>query len=113
MRSVATDTTALGVAIAAGQAKGVELCDLKLENRQYCINLQHDTFLPTTTDTERNRRYAKWKMAVERSLGWAVSKKSQTMTEERYRLLASIPAGVFFFTSFLFLAVSQSMCSSA
>lgn len=29
---------------------------------------------------ERNLRYKKWKMAVQRSLGWAVTKKSVVMT---------------------------------
>lgn len=65
------------------------------------------TFLPTTTDAERNVRYTKWKMAVQRSLGWSVSKKSEAMTDERYRLLASVPASVFLICSFLFLAHSK------
>ena len=30
--------------------------------------------------TERNLRYTKWKMAVERSLGWVTAKKSVAMT---------------------------------
>lgn len=30
--------------------------------------------------TERDARYKKWKMAVERSLGWEVVQKSEQMT---------------------------------
>lgn len=104
MRAQTDDTTALGVAMAAGLAEGIEACDLLPENREV---MQHDTFLPTTTDEERNQRYAKWKMAVERSLGWAVTKKSVIMTDERYRLLASIPCGVFLLSTFILLTLSQ------
>lgn len=66
-------------------------------------NHQQDTYLPTTTETERNLRYNKWKMAVQRSLGWAVTKKSEAMTDERFRLLASIPCSWYIFTTFLML----------
>lgn len=46
-------------------------------------------------------------MAVERSLGWSVTKKSDAMTDERYRLLASVPAGIFLIGSFIMLAASK------
>lgn len=105
MRSKATDTTALGVAVAAGLADGVNACDFRDEFRDKVI--VHDTFLPTTTLEERNARYAKWKMAVERSLGWSVTKKSGVMTDERFRLLSSIPASLFLLGSFVMLVVSQ------
>lgn len=41
------DITALGVAMAAGQAPGVDLWDLKAENYE---TVPTDTYLPTTTD---------------------------------------------------------------
>lgn len=34
---------------------------------------------------ERDARYTKWKMAVQRSLGWVLSKKSESMTS-KYRV---------------------------
>lgn len=107
MRSVQTDVTALGAAIAAGQAEGIKVCDLNPGNRFGESNQQFDTFLPTTTVDDRNSRYEKWKMAVARSLGWNQSRKTTVMTEERYRLLSSIPASMFVLTSFMMLVCSK------
>lgn len=70
---------------------------------RYYENVHYDTFLPTTTDEERDLRYTKWKKAVQRSLGWAITKKSAAMTDERYRLLASIPASIFLVSTFIML----------
>lgn len=89
--------------MVAGHADGINLGTLKPEFNK----TTHDTFLPTTTPEERNTRYSKWKMAVERSLGWAVTKKSDTMTNERFQLLSSIPMALFVMSSFTMLAVSQ------
>lgn len=36
------------------------------------ITIDETTFTPSITPAERNERYQKWKMAVERSLGWDV-----------------------------------------
>ncbi|GAB0097837.1 Glycerol kinase [Sergentomyia squamirostris] len=105
LRSKTADTTALGVAMAAGLAHGVNAVDFHDEFRDKVV--VHDTFLPTTIIEERNARYAKWKMAVERSLGWAVTKKSGIMTDERYRMLSSIPASLFLIGSFVMLVVSR------
>jgi glycerol kinase len=107
LRAQQQDTTALGAAMAAGQADGIDVYNLKVENRPHTPHVHHDTFLPTTTDDERNARYTKWRMAVERSLGWAVSKKSEAMTDEKYRLLASIPASLFVLSTFVLLTLSQ------
>lgn len=126
--------------MAAGQADGIDAWPLDAEERE---TVATDTFLPTTTEdgvlifliivwfgcnfllfSERNLRYKKWKMAVQRSLGWAISKKSDLMTgwnfiacyncfsnlfisDERYRLLASVPAGFFLISSFSLLALSE------
>lgn len=85
----------------AAHADGINAFVLKRDTR-LPNNLQ-DTYLPTTTDTERNLRYTKWKMAVQRSLGWSVTKKSEAMTDERFRLLASIPCSLFIISTFLML----------
>ncbi|KAL1378154.1 hypothetical protein pipiens_000007, partial [Culex pipiens pipiens] len=102
------DPAALGTAMAAAQANGINLYDLEPEswNAQRHVTT-HETFLPTTTEEERDARYTKWKMAVQRSLGWAVTKKSEAMTDERYALLASIPASLFLLSSFVMLVFSQ------
>nr|CAD7459446.1 unnamed protein product [Timema tahoe] len=115
-RSTMTDVRALGAAMVAGRAEGVAVWNLEEQAKQA---IESDVFLPTTTDEERDSRYTKWKMAVERSLGWATTKKSVAMTvlilehsgvlaisDERYRLLASIPASWFLITSFTMLVLS-------
>ncbi|KMQ94260.1 glycerol kinase 3 [Lasius niger] len=76
-RSTMPDMTALGVAMAAGHAEGIDVWNLEGEEVE---TVPTDTFLPTTTPEERDARYKKWKMAVERSLGWATVKKSDQMT---------------------------------
>lgn len=102
-RSTMPDITALGVAMAAGHADGISVWELEGEEVE---TVPKDTFLPTTTPEERDARYKKWKMAVERSLGWAAVKKSDQMTDERYYVLASIPASWFLLTSFILLRLS-------
>ncbi|KAM3968653.1 glycerol kinase 2 isoform 3-T3 [Aphomia sociella] len=101
LRAHSWDMSALGAAVAAGGAAGV--WSVQRWRRQPTPT---DTFLPTTTDDDRDARYTKWKMAVQRSLGWATTKKSITMTEERYRLLASIPATLYIIGSFTMLVAS-------
>ncbi|KAK9702408.1 FGGY family of carbohydrate kinase [Popillia japonica] len=103
-RAHSQDMTALGAAMAAGSAKGITVWDLNAHDKEVVAS---DTFLPTTTDDERNARYTKWKMAVQRSLGWATTKKSPDMTDERYRLLSSIPASLYLISSFGLLVLSK------
>ncbi|KAI4492423.1 hypothetical protein M0804_002214 [Polistes exclamans] len=107
-RSTIPDMTALGVAMAAGNAEGINAWEFENEEIE---RVATDTFLPTTTPEERDARYKKWKMAVERSLGWAAVKKSDQMTgnikNERYCVLASIPASWFLMSSFILLRFSQ------
>ncbi|XP_057324291.1 glycerol kinase-like isoform X2 [Microplitis mediator] len=102
-RSTMPDITALGAAIAAGQAQGVEVWPLDGDESE---SVPNDTFLPTTTPEERDGRYKKWKMAVQRSLGWAATKITAHMTDERYRVLASIPASWFVMSTFVLLRLS-------
>ncbi|XP_046426465.1 glycerol kinase isoform X3 [Neodiprion fabricii] len=103
-RSTVPDITALGVAMAAGHAEGIDVWELEGEEVE---TVPTDTFLPTTTPEERDARYTKWKMAVQRSLGWSTSKMSDQMTDERYKMLASIPASWFLLTSFILLRLSK------
>ncbi|XP_049785027.1 glycerol kinase isoform X1 [Schistocerca cancellata] len=67
-RPVMSETTALGAAMAAGSAEGIEVWDTTELHPTLC-----DEFKPAISNEERNLRYSKWKMAVERSLGWQVA----------------------------------------
>ncbi|KAG4065728.1 hypothetical protein HA402_012406 [Bradysia odoriphaga] len=60
------ESTALGAAMVAGRAVGK--WDMTLP-----IPLKSSSFKSTITDDERDVRYSKWKMAVERSLGWEIA----------------------------------------
>ncbi|XP_013178627.1 PREDICTED: glycerol kinase isoform X3 [Papilio xuthus] len=80
LRAHTWDMSALGAAVCAGHATGVWAVD---QWRHHAT--PNDTFLPTTTDDDRDARYTKWKMAVQRSLGWATTKKSIAMTGQAKR----------------------------
>lgn len=82
MRSQTNDTTSLGCAIAAARADGINLIDLRPENRVNNVKISHDTYLPSVTDENRHARINKWKMAVQRSYGWATVKKTIPMTSK-------------------------------
>jgi glycerol kinase len=66
VRPAATETTALGAAYAAGLAVGFwsSLEELRGNERG------ERTWSPRATAAERERGYALWRAAVERSLGW-------------------------------------------
>lgn len=57
------ETTSLGAAMVAGRAVGKWNFSTKL-------NVNSRKFKPQISDDEREIRYQKWKMAIERSLGW-------------------------------------------
>jgi glycerol kinase len=66
VRPIVAETTALGAAYAAGLAVGMwgSLDDLRAnwgEDRRWVAVMDAD---------ERDRRFARWKAAVERSFGW-------------------------------------------
>jgi len=58
------ETTSLGVAMLAGAALGV--WDMDQE-----VKVEKITFSPLISEQEREMRHRRWKMAVERSLGWS------------------------------------------
>ena len=60
--SVFPQITALGAAVAAGVTAGVWSLGSKME--------EITVFSPEVDDKERARKMKRWKMAVERSLGW-------------------------------------------
>ena len=67
-RPVVQETTALGAAYLAGLATGVWE-----STAEVTANWQLDAeFSPAADPAESDARYADWKRAVERSLGWAV-----------------------------------------
>lgn len=104
VRTKVPDVTTLGAALIAGNAKGIDL--INLNKLDFSTDLG-ESFVPKTTHADRDARYKKWKMAVQRSLGWAAAKKSSAMTDERYRLLASLPGTLFALTCFGLLVYAR------
>lgn len=66
MRPSMSETTALGAAIAAGYAVG------KWDYENVELPLDCQVYKPTITENERDMRHSKWKMAIERSMGWDI-----------------------------------------
>ncbi|KAK7495455.1 hypothetical protein BaRGS_00013394 [Batillaria attramentaria] len=60
------ETTAFGVAMAAGSAAGIGVWDLKQEGP----HITTDTFTPSVTRAESDARYERWQLAVEKSTHW-------------------------------------------
>ncbi|XP_022902215.2 glycerol kinase 3-like isoform X1 [Onthophagus taurus] len=65
VRPVMAETTALGAAMAAGYADGINVWDFAT-----MLDIPSDTFMPKMTNKMRNERYYYWKMAIARSLNW-------------------------------------------
>lgn len=101
------DMTSIGVAIAAGKAKGFWKIDLEAH---YHENTEEENaILPKITNEERDAKYKKWKMAIVRAQSWVSTKERLAMPEERYRLLASIPASLFLISTFGILRLSEEL----
>ncbi|XP_053677169.1 glycerol kinase [Anopheles nili] len=58
------ETTALGAAMVAGRAVG------KWDIENVSVESSCTVFKPQISEDERDMRYSKWKMAIERSFGW-------------------------------------------
>ncbi|XP_069677093.1 glycerol kinase 3-like isoform X3 [Periplaneta americana] len=103
VRPLMTETTALGAAMAAGSAEGIGVWDL--ENLQA---VGSDIFRPSISEDERDMKYSRWKMAIERSLGWVTFENNADMDEEDKQklVLASMPAGLFLISTVALLLVA-------
>ncbi|GBM48691.1 Glycerol kinase [Araneus ventricosus] len=98
------ETTALGVAMAAGAAKGIEVWDIASTEAS---DVTTDIFSPSISQTERDRKYLLWKKAVRRSLNWIDDSPKQNMVLNP--ILQSLPGGIFLFTSFALLLLAETL----
>ncbi|XP_076438724.1 glycerol kinase 3-like isoform X2 [Babylonia areolata] len=67
VRPSMTETTALGAAMAAGAARGIEVWNIDQEES---TSITTDIFTPAVTQSDADSRYVRWKKAVERSMDW-------------------------------------------
>ncbi|XP_047575951.1 glycerol kinase 2 [Lutra lutra] len=96
MKPAMTETTALGAAMAAGAAEGVEVWSLKPEDLSVIIM---ERFEPQIKATESEIRYATWKKAVMKSMGWATAESESSDPA----LFSSLPLGFFIVGSMIML----------
>ncbi|XP_059506322.1 glycerol kinase [Stegostoma tigrinum] len=73
------ETTALGAAMAAGSADGVGVWRLSPDDLSAVV---WETFEPQIEPAESNQRFAKWKLAVEKSRGWENAEDASPDTGE-------------------------------
>ncbi|KMQ92510.1 glycerol kinase 3-like protein [Lasius niger] len=99
VRPLMCETTALGVAIAAGSAEGIRKWDVKID-----AAVPSDIFLPSITENERDILYSQWKMAIDRSLGWELLPETDDDTKDIHRATAP---GVFMITTIIVLMVAK------
>ncbi|XP_029174733.1 glycerol kinase-like isoform X1 [Nylanderia fulva] len=99
VRPLMCETTALGVAIAAGSAEGIRKWDVKID-----AAVPSDIFLPSITENERDILYSRWKMAIDRSLGWELLPETDVDTKDIHRATAP---GIFVITTIIVLMVAK------
>ncbi|PNJ48909.1 GK2 isoform 1 [Pongo abelii] len=91
------ETTALGAAMAAGAAEGVSIWSLEPEALSV---LRMERFEPQIQATESEIRYATWKKAVMKSMGWVTSQSPESGDPS---IFSSLPLGFFIVSSMVML----------
>ncbi|XP_011821615.1 PREDICTED: glycerol kinase 2 [Mandrillus leucophaeus] len=91
------ETTALGAAMAAGAAEGVSVWSLE---PQALSVLRMERFQPQIQATESEIRYATWKKAVMKSMGWVTSQSPESGDPS---IFSSMPLGFFIVSSMVML----------
>ena len=96
--------------ITAGSAKGIDIWDPAA-----CNDITSDKFLPRITDEERDIAYDKWKIAVEKSLGWCTNGEEDcrnglektVMSEKSFKLYGSVAPALFAFSTFIMIKIAS------
>lgn len=99
VRPLMCETTALGVAIAAGSAEGIRKWDVKTD-----AAVPSDIFLPSISENERDILYSKWKMGIERSLGWEPHLETNDNAIDIHKVTAP---GVFIIGTIILLMIAK------
>uniref|UniRef100_A0A8C5AZ21 glycerol kinase n=1 Tax=Gadus morhua TaxID=8049 RepID=A0A8C5AZ21_GADMO len=67
VRPTMAESTALGVAMAAGAAEGVNVWDLTTDHLPQVVS---ETFVPQINPNESEFRFSRWKKAVQKAMNW-------------------------------------------
>uniref|UniRef100_A0A8C3FJ34 glycerol kinase n=1 Tax=Chrysemys picta bellii TaxID=8478 RepID=A0A8C3FJ34_CHRPI len=91
------ETTALGAAMAAGAAEGVGVWSL---NPGDLTAVTWERFEPQINPEESEYRYARWKKAVMKSMGWEISEPQANGDSS---IFSSLPLGFYIVSSMIML----------
>ncbi|XP_048220406.1 glycerol kinase 2 [Perognathus longimembris pacificus] len=97
IKSVMPETTALGAAMAAGAAEGVDVWSLEPEDLSAVMM---ERFEPQIQATESEIRYCTWKKAVMKSMGWVTAQSPESGDPS---IFSSLPLGFFIVSSMIML----------
>ncbi|XP_055068990.1 glycerol kinase isoform X2 [Misgurnus anguillicaudatus] len=93
------ETTALGAAMAAGAAEGVNVWSLNPED---LTEVTSEKFEPQINPEESELRYARWKKAVQRAMNWETTEPVCNGNEET-SIFSSVPLGFYILGSMFML----------
>jgi glycerol kinase len=103
------ETTALGAAVAAGVSEGINVWNLhSTVDSVDSLDSTADIFSPSIPQSSRDRQFAWWKMAIERSMNWELTPS----IEHAGDIMSSIPYGCFVLLSFGLLLAAQFISTS-
>nr|XP_006975425.1 glycerol kinase 2 [Peromyscus maniculatus bairdii] len=105
VKSVMPETTALGAAMAAGAAEGVDVWSLEPEDMSAVLMERYE---PQIQATESEIRYSTWKRAVMKSMGWVTAKAPENGNSA---VFSCLPLGFFIVTSMTLLIGARYVAS--
>ncbi|CAH6883165.1 glycerol kinase 2 [Phodopus roborovskii] len=105
VKSIMPETTALGAAMAAGAAEGVDVWSLEPEDISAILMERYE---PQIQATESEIRYATWKRAVMKSMGWVTAKAPENADMP---VISCLPLGFFIVTSMTLLIGARYVAS--
>ncbi|XP_036906975.1 glycerol kinase 2 [Sturnira hondurensis] len=98
IKATMPETTALGVAMAAGAAEGVDVWSLKPEDLSAVVM---ERIEPRVKATESENRYSTWKKATMKSMGWVTTQSPSESDDSA--AFSSLPLGLFIVSSMIIL----------
>ncbi|XP_076782048.1 glycerol kinase 2 [Arvicanthis niloticus] len=107
VKSVMPETTALGAAMAAGAAEGIDVWSLEPEDLPEVLMERYE---PQIQATESEIRFSTWKRAVMKSMGWVTTKDPENGSDNP--VFSCLPLG-FFIVSSMTLLIGARCVSSA
>ncbi|XP_016068521.1 PREDICTED: glycerol kinase 2 [Miniopterus natalensis] len=97
IKPIVPEITALGAAMAAGTAEGVDIWSLKPEDLSALVMERVE---PQINATESESRYATWKKATMKSVGWVTTQSPESAESPAF---SSLPLGFFIVSSMMIL----------